>query len=162
MRTNKKEITFKSIPENINYVEKFIEEICDFYNINNTYFGNITIAVTEAVNNAILHGNKQNPEKFVKLTFQNKPIGLSFLIKDEGNGFDYDCIPNSIDDTNNSKKFSGKGFFLIKSLADEILFHNSGSMIEIIFKISSINNEIAIDRINKLADFSKTNKQLVK
>ena len=50
-------IKIKSDLQEINEVEKFVEAICDYYNINDSYFGNIIVAITEAVENAILHGN---------------------------------------------------------------------------------------------------------
>ena len=94
MISDKLQLIFPSLPENIHQVEKFVEDICDEYNINNTYFGNILVALTEAVENAIVHGNKNNPAKNVEIIFVSKPEGLSFTIKDEGKGFDINQIPD--------------------------------------------------------------------
>ena len=57
----KEKLILESKPENISSVERFVEEICDYYNINDTYFGNILIALTEAFNNSLTHGNQCDP-----------------------------------------------------------------------------------------------------
>jgi len=154
MISEKLQLIFSSVPENIHQVEKFVEDICDEYNINNTYFGNILVALTEAVENAMVHGNKNNPSKNVEITFLSKPEGLSFTIKDEGDGFDINNIPDPTDLNVNPEEVKGRGIFLIKSLADEVNFLLKDKGIEILFKTSSINNEIAIGRINQLKSYS--------
>jgi serine/threonine-protein kinase RsbW len=151
---NKIQLILPSIPENINQVENFIEDICDEYNINNTYFGNILVALTEAVENAMKHGNGNNPEKNIQIIFSLKPVGLSFLVKDEGKGFDISQIPDPTDLDTDPKELKGRGIFLIRTLADEIHYTNNGKSLEIIFKISSIDSEIAIDRISRLKKYS--------
>lgn len=150
----RKEIRFSSKPENIHQAEKFVEEICDYYNINNTYFGNITIAITEAVKNAIEHGNNKNPDKMVNLVFEKHPAGLLFQIADEGDGFNFENIPNPTDDA----EVEAKGLFLIRSLSDDVEFKENGSVINLLFNTSSIHREIAIDRINKLKAYNQQNK----
>jgi serine/threonine-protein kinase RsbW len=150
------QLILSSVPGNIHQVEKFVEDICDEYNINNTYFGNILVVLTEAFENAIKHGNGSDPSKNVQLTFTSKPEGLSFTISDEGNGFDFNNIPDPTDINTDIEKFNGRGIFLIKSLADEVDFLENGRKIEILFKISSINYELAIDRINHLKKYYGT------
>lgn len=151
-------LKFKSSLDNIHLVEKFVDAICDEYNINNSYFGNIVIALTEAATNAIVHGNKQDSDKTVTITFDPKPAGLSFIIKDNGDGFNFNNIPDPTDVENKTKSEEGRGIFLIKSLADEVIFNDTGNSVELIFNISSINKELALDRISKLKSYSKTKK----
>jgi serine/threonine-protein kinase RsbW len=154
----KSSIKFGSKRENINLVEKFVEEICDIYNINNTYFGNILLALTEAVENAIIHGNKMNITKNVSLHFESGPKGLVFEVCDEGNGFDYSNIPDPTDLNVKFNENTGNGIFLIKSLADEVFFHDKGRRLQIIFHISSINKQIASERVKKLKQFNQEKK----
>lgn len=153
MSTNFKKVDFNSSLENLYIVEKFVENICDTYNIFNSYYGNILVSVTEAVKNAIIHGNKNNKNKKVILSFEANEKGLSFTIEDEGDGYNINNIPNPLQDENPEN--CGKGLFLVKTLADEVTFKNNGSSIEISFKITSINYEIAIDRISKLLTYYK-------
>ncbi len=148
------QLILPSLPENINQVEKFVEDICDEYNINNTYFGNILVALTEAFENAMVHGNGKDPVKKVHIIFTHKPEGLSFIVKDEGKGFDINQISDPTDINSDTDESKGRGIFLIKSLADEVKFLGNGSTVEILFKISSINSEMAIDRINQLKKYS--------
>jgi len=141
-------LAFSANKNNIHLVERFVEDLCDYYNINNTYFGNILTAVTEAVENAIYHGNKNDSGKKVYLKFEAKSEGFSFKIKDEGQGFIVDSIPDPTDVNADFSKTEGRGLYIIKSLADEVVFHNNGSCIELIFKIASITKQMSDDRIN--------------
>ena len=154
-----KEISIGSDMINLNIVQQFIEEICDEYNINNNYFGNISVAVNEAVRNAIIHGNKLKHQKKVKISLIRKNYAFTFLIQDEGKGFDFDSIqdPTDINILN-----AGTGIFLIKNLADEVTYFNNGSIIEISFFIRSINQTLSNDRAFKLKEyqFQKINKEV--
>ncbi|MFP5470022.1 MAG: ATP-binding protein [Bacteroidia bacterium] len=128
-----KSIQINSKTENITLVEKLIDEVCEEHKVNEDYYGNILIAITEAVNNAILHGNKNNPDKLVKIhveTVSNKH--LSFKISDQGKGFDYDGLPDPTD-PENLEKPNGRGVFLMKNLADEVKFFDNGTTVELKF-----------------------------
>jgi len=61
----KKTMKIASKIENLREVEKVVDEIAAKYSLKNELYGNILIAFLEAVNNAIVHGNKQNEEKEV-------------------------------------------------------------------------------------------------
>jgi len=128
-------ISFPSIADNIGLVEKLINEICSSYGISEDYYGNILVAVTEAVNNAIQHGNKMDPGKKVNLAFLAKEKNLSFEVSDQGQGFDYKGLP---DPTNpeNLEKPNGRGVFLMRHLADAVEFFNNGRTVKLNFHIS--------------------------
>ena len=83
--------------QSLRLVERLIEDVCQIYSVNEDCYGNMLIAVTEAVNNAILHGNKGNPEKFVKIGFESDDNTLVFSVADEGPGFDYQSLPDPTD-----------------------------------------------------------------
>ena len=155
MIKRKQELDFASNIKNIYQVEKFIEEISDLYHINNTYFGNLLLAITEAVTNAIVHGNANDNSKKVRVEFNSDKKGLCFKVIDEGDGFDYMNVPNPLNGLNEEEYNVGRGIFLIKSLADEVNFNESGNEIELIFKISSINQETSLDRVEKLKQYNK-------
>ena len=87
-------LKISSKSENLTKVEKLIDEICETYNIGESNYGNILIALTEAVNNAIVHGNKSNPDKEVDIAFDNEGDWMKFTIKDEGEGFNFDALPD--------------------------------------------------------------------
>jgi len=123
-----------SLPENIRIVESFIDNLKEQYEISDDIYGNILIAITEAVNNAIIHGNKGNPKKNVELTMQLHDSSIRFVVKDEGRGFDHHHIPDPVA-PENLDKIGGRGIFLIKHLADEVHFKDKGREIEILFYV---------------------------
>jgi serine/threonine-protein kinase RsbW len=127
-------ISFPSSPDNIAIVERLINEICNSYNISEDHYGNIMVAVTEAVNNAIVHGNKLDPGKKVSIEFNSINNKLSFLVSDQGNGFDFSNLP---DPTNpeNLEKPNGRGVFLMRHLADNVEFSEQGRNVSLQFSI---------------------------
>ncbi len=129
-------ISISSKIENIILIEKMIEDVCELFNINEDYYGNILVALTEAVNNAIYHGNQANPEKNIEIFFKTNPEYISFIVKDEGPGFNYDNLP---DPTNpeNIEKPNGRGVFLMRNLADKVSFEDNGSKVVLDFKIAA-------------------------
>jgi serine/threonine-protein kinase RsbW len=161
MKQEQKTLRLKSVPESIHQVERLIEEICDNHNLNHNYLGCISVALTEAFNNALDHGNKNNPDKFITVTCEKTSTGLNFCIKDEGDGFNFHSIPD-IKDDGQEKVFPGRGIFLIKTLSDGVRFIEPGNEIEIGFKISSINYETSVDRIKKLKDYSEAVNKVIK
>jgi serine/threonine-protein kinase RsbW len=128
-------ISFPTKTENISLVEKMIDEVCAELNVKEDYYGNILIAMTEAVNNAMCHGNKMISEKSVTVSFEQKDNRLAFLVEDEGPGFDYDKLPDPTD-PENIEKPNGRGVFLMKHLADEVKFLDEGKRVELLFSIS--------------------------
>ena len=90
------------------------------------------IAVTEAVNNAIDHGNKKDESKSVHLTVGTTDETLCFSIEDEGEGFDYNNLPDPTAPENILKE-NGRGIFLMQNLADEMEFENDGRKVNLYF-----------------------------
>jgi serine/threonine-protein kinase RsbW len=129
------QIQIPSLPENIRIVESFIDNAKDKYDINDDIYGNIMIAVTESVNNAIIHGNSSNNKKNVVLKLTLEKSLIRFTVEDEGPGFDY---KNLADPTlpENVGKPGGRGIFLMKNLCDEVSFKNEGSIAELSFYLS--------------------------
>jgi len=152
-------IKIKSNIHEIPEVERFVEDICDYYNLNNSYFGNISVAVTEAVENAIIHGNNENNEKHVLIHFNFSQKSIDFTIEDEGSGFDFNAIPDPTDILNNPEK-KGTGIYLIKVLADDVRFLENGRKVQLIFNITSINKEVFINRKKHIDDYFKVNKNV--
>lgn len=133
--TREQKISFPSNSGNIVIVEKLINDICSSYEVSEDYYGNILVAVTEAVNNAMQHGNKLDPSKKVDVEFKADEKNLSFLVHDQGDGFDYATL---FDPTNpeNIEKPSGRGVFLMRHLADKVEFTDSGRTVHLDFRIS--------------------------
>lgn len=130
----KQSLKFDSKADNIVIAEKLIDDVCAKYSVDEDYYGNILIAVTEAVNNAINHGNKQNSDKKVVVEFVDRGDRLAFTVQDEGDGFDHKALPDPTD-PENLEKISGRGVFLMNQLADEVEFSENGTKVEMKFKI---------------------------
>jgi serine/threonine-protein kinase RsbW len=128
------QIHVPSLPENIRIVESFIDNVKDQYNLDDDIYGNVMIAVTESVNNAIHHGNKGIKEKNVLLKLVLEKNSIKFRIEDEGSGFDFKNLPDPTS-TENLNKPGGRGIFLMKNLCDEVSFSKDGSVVELTFYI---------------------------
>lgn len=125
-------IDFASKGENITIVERLIDELCDKYKVREEHYGNILIALTEAVNNAIYHGNKQDPEKTVSVQYEADKDRFYFRIEDDGPGFDFENVPDPTS-PENLEKPNGRGVFLMKHLSDELTFQDDGRIVEMVF-----------------------------
>jgi serine/threonine-protein kinase RsbW len=127
-----------SSEEEISKVEAFIDALYEDYRIREDVYGHIMTTVTEAVNNALIHGNKLDPNK--KVTIQSRLISsyvLGFSIEDEGPGFDFEACNQDIDTILNKYHQTGNGIgiFLMKSLADKFKFVGKGNKVELAFHI---------------------------
>ena len=130
-----KELEITSNPERIHEVEQFIEEIRDYLGFKDDVYGNVMIAVTEAVNNSIRHGNRGDHGKLVRIHCASlNPYRIMMAIQDEGNGFDPDALPDPTAPENVMRE-SGRGVFLMRQLSDEIRFEDSGRRVEMVFNI---------------------------
>ena len=156
----RKELRIPSINESMTRVENFVDEVCEAYYITNSYYGNILVAILEAVKNAILHGNKSNPEKQVKISFKSVPNGLCFTIRDQGEGFNFRNVPNPIEAADGQADKIGKGIFLIRTLADQVSYNSKGNVVEIVFFISTINQETTLNRISQMQRYFSKQKSL--
>ncbi len=119
---------------NLGKVERLIDGIVEEHKIPSSLYGNILISVTEAVTNAITHGNAKDLSKDVSISFRVNENKLSFKIQDEGYGFDYENIPDPTA-PENILNLGGRGIFLMKQLSDGVAFENNGSVVEIFFNI---------------------------
>lgn len=125
-------IQIPSISENIRIIESFIDNAKEKFNLDDDIYGNIMIAVTESVNNAIIHGNKGDRNKNVTISLSLNDNVIKFMVEDQGMGFDYHNLPDPTSPENLDKP-SGRGIFLMKHLSDEVSFLNNGRIVELSF-----------------------------
>ncbi|GAB1429683.1 hypothetical protein MASR2M18_05150 [Ignavibacteria bacterium] len=106
---------------NILRVEPFFNSLPESKELDEVLFYNIMIASTEAVNNAIIHGNGCNPNKMIELSVFFSMTGVTISVTDEGDGF----TPEEIADPTapeNILREGGRGVFLMRALAKSIEF----------------------------------------
>jgi serine/threonine-protein kinase RsbW len=118
--------------QEIQRVEALVDKVCNSIGVNEDFYGNVLIAVTEAVNNAIEHGNQKRLNLSVEVGVGDSAEEFCFAIKDFGNGFDYDNLPDPTAPENILKE-NGRGIFLMRSLADEVVFDDNGREVTIYF-----------------------------
>ena len=129
-------IELNSKPDSLMAVESLIEEIRDKYAIDEDVFGNMFVALTEAVTNAIYHGNKADPSKKVSIEYRHSPHHITFIIEDEGSGFDYFNLPDPTAPENLEKE-CGRGVFLMRNLTDQLIFSDNGRIVELNFRLQN-------------------------
>ena len=129
-------IEIPSLSENIRMIESFIDNAKEKFHLSDDIYGNIMIAVTEAVNNAIRHGNKSESTKNVTLALSLESGLIKFKVEDEGSGFDFHNLPDPTA-PENLEKPGGRGIFLMKHLSDEVNFKESGRVVELSFYIDN-------------------------
>ncbi len=126
-------VTLNSDINEISKVEGLVSEIFDRYHINQELYGNVLIALTEAANNAIMHGNRYDAEKKVVINYDFSEPVLNIRVSDEGGGFDFDNLPDPTEPEFIDKP-CGRGVFLIKRLADKVDFDKAGSTVSFSFR----------------------------
>jgi len=118
-------ISIPSLIENIQVIESFIDNAKEDFAINDDMYGNIMISVTECISNAIVHGNKNDPQKMVHLELQTTTGLLLCVVEDEGSGFDFNSLPDPTE-PENIENTGGRGIFLMRHLSDEVKFELGG------------------------------------
>ena len=111
--------------EGITEVEGLITGRCEEFGVEETHYGEILIAMTEAVNNAVVHGNKLDASKMVDIEVKAEGPILEFRVADQGPGFDFDNVPDPTA-PENLEKPNGRGVFLMRQLADTCEFEELG------------------------------------
>jgi serine/threonine-protein kinase RsbW len=129
-----KKVVISSKCENIQRVEREAEKWGKALKLSQDKLDSLAIAVTEVVANAIFHGNKEDQNKKVTVTFSIAGDELTVRITDEGYGFDVKSIRDPLDPKNLLKE-SGRGIFLVRNLVDEVDFKPSKKGTTVILKI---------------------------
>jgi len=113
-------------------VEGLIDDVCQKIGVHEEVYGNVLIAVTEAVNNAILHGNRESQDLQVDVSVFDESKEFMFQVKDYGSGFDHVNLPDPTAPENIEKE-NGRGVYLMRHLADEVLYNDKGNEVSIVF-----------------------------
>jgi serine/threonine-protein kinase RsbW len=128
-----KKFQIESKVKSLRIVEKAIDETTSELGISSDDYGKILVSTLEAVNNAILHGNRSDPGKKVEIEISLKGKELKIKITDEGKGF----IPKKLPDPTvpeNLESLNGRGVYLMSKLADRIKYSRKGNSVTMTFK----------------------------
>ena len=127
-------LTLDSHPKNIAEVEPYVSQVVKKFEINQELFGNMLITLTEAVSNAIIHGNSAKISKKVFVSTNCSPQKISFTVQDEGAGFDPDGLPDPTAPENILTP-GGRGVFLMRQLSDSVSFGDEGREVTLVFSL---------------------------
>jgi len=123
----------RSLPATPESADSVLQEIMGALEKNNFPCGDldeVRLALREALNNAVKHGSRLNPKKMIHAAYRLDPQeGLWVSIRDEGNGFDPNRVPDPTT-PENLERFSGRGIFMIRELMDKVEFRDNGREIQ--------------------------------
>lgn len=111
----------ESTLDSVNKAEEMADQIATQAGLDEETRGGVSMAVREAMINAILHGNAYAPDKRVNLTFEHNGRELIVTITDQGHGFVPEEVPDPLAPENLLKQ-SGRGIFLMRAFMDEVRF----------------------------------------
>lgn len=126
------ELVISSNVKELSQVELYLNSLFKEQKFSRKVFCKMYISVTEAVSNAIIHGNKQAQTKKVQIKFDCSDQSFDFYITDEGTGFEYCSIPDPTLPSNILKE-SGRGIFLMKQYTDNLEFLDNGCTVKLVF-----------------------------
>lgn len=132
-------------------LERFVEEICEYYNVNNEYFGNILLATSEAAD-ILFSLNNSHWNDRIAIRFERNKKGLLFTIKLNKVSEKEEEFEDELDSAIKRHKLS-KDIFIVKALADEITISVNAKSIILVFYVSSMNFEKSLYRINQLKEY---------
>jgi len=120
------------LPSDVEIISPFVDQLIRFIakvqpEDESNY--EIELALREALVNAIVHGNQNDPRKRVYVNCRCTSDGdVSITVEDEGNGFEHDAIPDPTS-PDNRLRTNGRGIYLIRTLMDEVAFQQGGSVV---------------------------------
>jgi serine/threonine-protein kinase RsbW len=126
-----------TLPAMVDEIAPVVERILDLVKESGCLAGKefeVTMALQEALTNAVIHGAQEDPSKLVQVTAScDQTKGILIVVRDPGPGFDINSIPSPI---LGERIFSahGRGIFLINQLMDEVRFHRGGAEIHMLKK----------------------------
>lgn len=126
-------LIIKSVPKNIAQIERYLGDLFTEHNISTDHYPDMLISLTEAVNNAIVHGNEMDQHKEVSIKSSVQSEMIRFKVSDEGEGFNPEELPDPCCD-DNVMQVGGRGVMLMRALSSEVYFTNGGATVELVFK----------------------------
>jgi len=128
-----RKLRIESELSNLGIVENTVDTITRDACINKENYGKIMVSVMEAVNNAIIHGNKSDEKKFVDIEIILENSSMIVTVGDQGKGFRPAEVPDPTE-PENIERVNGRGIFLMSRLADKIKFNKKGNRVTMTFK----------------------------
>lgn len=125
-------IEIRSTQSGITEFHSFMDKLQHEWSIPDPLFARLLIAVSEAVLNAVYHGNKLSADKYVTVTFERTEELISATVEDEGDGFAHRRYGTPLEDFELLKP-SGRGIFIMRHQSDFVYYSNRGSKVKLLF-----------------------------
>jgi len=119
---NNYHLEIESDPNNLITIEEFVNYFAMDLNLGEEKLSALLLSVTEAVTNAIKHGNKGDKSKIVTIDVNVLSETLQIIVKDQGQGFDPSLVPDPTE-PDNLLKDSGRGLYLMKVYMSDLRFN---------------------------------------
>lgn len=127
-------LRLSSDPQNIRFIKPFVDRLASEHALDREVYHNVLLSLTEAVNNAILHGNRADLRKKVLVKAERNNHHLAIWVEDEGCGFDYRKVPDPTTEENLTT-VGGRGVFIMHMYCDSVRFRNNGCAVELGFRL---------------------------
>lgn len=114
-------------------VPDFVTEIQEQAGLGDDITGNLMLLLSEAVTNAIVHGNNLDAKKKVDVDIRILPNKVVASVKDQGQGFTYTKTRDPISEENLLKE-GGRGIFLMHELSDSVEYLEKGTRVKFVLK----------------------------
>ena len=128
-------IKINTEPDCIAEIEKFADVFFQRVSISQEMYGKVYLALIEAVENAMSHGNKLDEQKSISVDFEKNDEAIVITVSDDGLGFDYKNLPNPTH-PDNLEKPDGRGVFIISNLSDKMEFNDVGNELKLTFNLN--------------------------
>lgn len=129
-----KKLVLQSTYKEVERLEELLTTLQNDIGFDNELYARLMLAVSEAVTNGIVHGNRLEKSKTLTIISTFDGTTLTFTIQDEGRGFMPSEVPNPLAEENLLKP-SGRGIFLMKEYADEVIYTKGGNTLVLKFKV---------------------------
>ncbi len=126
-------LSIRTTDAGIEHFYEFTDFLKRAWNIDDDCFTNMQISLSEAITNAVEHGNKWNDEKQIHVHASCDEAHYIISINDEGDGFDFNRAGNSIDHKNRTTT-GGRGILIMNSLTDHVQYSEGGKCVKLIFR----------------------------
>jgi serine/threonine-protein kinase RsbW len=140
-----------TLPSDVDMISPFVEQLMRFisrFRVAGGHDIEIEVALREALVNAIVHGNEEDPNKLVYVKCRCTRDGeVSITVKDEGNGFEHEAVPDPTS-PDNRLRANGRGIYLIRTLMDEVDFEEGGSVVHMRKRANAGESELTIENSN--------------
>lgn len=118
----------------LTFLDGFVDDVAKELALNEELTSNIVISVSEALNNAFVHGNNRNEQLPIGVSVYHQNSSVVFVVRDQGRGYDYDLLSTELSDDLLDVP-GGRGLFIMRALADEVSNNDEGNEVYLTFHL---------------------------